>query len=152
MPRTVFLNNSDLTEQDLDCPDCGAMMVLVVHDKKVIYRCVRYRDGKCQGCHGAHPDGRPLGVPAHWSVRAERKKAHAVFDLLWRPPVGRMSRSAAYLWLQDRMKMTPDLAHISRFDADQCGRVLACMKAEFGLEQEPSPGDGVDGYFEVSLR
>jgi zinc-finger-containing domain len=153
MPRTVYLLDFERTEYDLDCPDCGAMMTLVPHDQKVIYRCVRYKTAGCRGSHGAHPDGKPLGIPAPWPVREFRRRTHNVFDLLWRPPVGRLSRSAAYQWLQETMNMTPDQAHISRFDVAQCERVLACLRAEFGLEQEPCPGDAaVDGYFEVSLR
>lgn len=126
-------------------------MALVAFAGKVIYKCIRHTQTGCQGCHGAHPDGRPRGTPAPWPVRAERKKAHRVFDLLWNGPGATLSRDAAYRWLQGAMQMTPDQAHISRFDAAQCARVLELVRADFGLEPEPIPGEGQDGFFEVTL-
>jgi hypothetical protein len=151
MPRVVAILGRNLVEHDLDCPDCGAMMVLVEHRGKPIYRCARAKQTACQGTHGAKPDGSPMGVPAHWSVRAVRRKAHRVFDLLWNGPESRMSRGAAYRWLQGAMQMTESQAHISRFDAAQCERVLALVRADFGLEPEPVPGEGQDEFFEVTL-
>lgn len=151
MPRTVTIAGRTLTEHDLNCPDCGAVLVLTDFRGKPVYRCIRASQTACQGSHGAQPDGRPMGIPAHWTVRAERKKAHRVFDLLWNGPGSRMSRGAAYHWLQGAMKMSEHDAHISRFDAAQCARVLALVRAEFGLEPEPILGDGQDGFYEVTL-
>ena len=62
-----------------------------------------------------------------------------------------MSRGAAYTWLQGAMSMTQQDAHISRFDAAQCRRVMAMVRSDFGLEPEPTPGEGQDGFFEVTL-
>lgn len=126
-------------------------MVLADLQGKPVYRCVRHRTIGCQGCHGAHPDGRPMGTPAHWTVRVVRRKAHAAFDLLWRGSGARMTRGAAYRWLQGAMKMTEIQAHISRFDAAQCERVLVLVRADFGLEPEPDPGEGQVGFFDVRL-
>jgi hypothetical protein len=49
------------------------------------------------------------------------------------------------------MSMTQQDAHISRFDAAQCRRVMAMVRSDFGLEPEPTPGEGQDGFFEVTL-
>ena len=151
MPRIVIIAGRPRTEHDLVCPDCGAMLGLTEFRGKIIYKCLRASQTACQGSHGANPDGSPMGIPAHWTVRAVRKKTHAVFDLLWNGPGSRMSRGAAYHWLQGVMQMNESQAHISRFDAAQCERVLALVRADFGLEPEPSPGEGVDGFFEVVL-
>lgn len=62
-----------------------------------------------------------------------------------------MSRGAAYHWLQGAMNMSEHDAHISRFDAAQCERVLAFVRADFGLEPEPEPGEGQVGFFEIRL-
>lgn len=151
MPRNVAIAGRTLVEHDLDCPDCGSFLVLTGTGEKLVYRCARRNDTRCQGSHGAHPDGTPMGIPAHWSVRVVRRKAHSVFDLLWNGQGSRMSRGAAYRWLQDRMQMTQDQAHISRFDAAQCERVLALVRAEFDLVPEREPGDGQVGFFDVEL-
>lgn len=151
VPRHVTLAGRQYVEHDLDCPDCGALMILVPFGAKVIYRCVRHKTIRCRGTHGAHPDGSPLGTPAPWPVREARKKAHAVFDLLWNGPDARMSRGAAYQWLQDSMHMTRNDAHISRFDAAQCEQVLRLVREQFGLEPEPDPGEGQGGFFNVEL-
>lgn len=151
MPRNVSIAGRTLVEHDLDCPDCGAMLVLVEFRGKPLYKCIRANQTACQGTHGAHIDGAPMGVPAHWTVRAKRRKAHSVFDLLWNGPESKMSRGAAYRWLQGAMNMTEHDAHISRFDIAQCERVLALVRADFGLEPEPVPGEGQDGFFEVAL-
>lgn len=151
MPRNILIAGRTLVEQDLDCPDCGSMLVLVEFRGKPLYKCIRASQTACQGAHGAKPDGSPMGIPAHWSVRAIRRKAHSVFDLLWDPRRGMMSRGAAYHWLQGAMKMSEHDAHISRFDAAQCERVLALVRSDFGLEPEPVPGEGQDGFFEVAL-
>ena len=92
-----------------------------------------------------------MGVPAHWTVRIVRKKAHGVFDLLWKGQGAKMSRGAAYRWLQDRMQMNEHDAHISRFDATQCERVLALVRADFGIEPERELRDGQVGFFDVEL-
>lgn len=151
MPRLVHIAGRSVVEQDLDCPDCGAIMTLNRFGDKLIYRCVRQRSIGCRGSHGAHPDGVPHGIPAPWPVREARKKAHSVFDLLWQGSGARMSRGAAYRWLQTRMQMTERDAHISRFDAAQCERVLALVRDEFGLEPAREPGDGQVGFFDVEL-
>jgi hypothetical protein len=58
-------------------------------------------------------------------------KAHASFDRLWKG-TPRMSRGAAYVWMQQAMDMTPDEAHIGRFDVEQCERL--CRSVETFLE------------------
>lgn len=149
MPRQVSIDGRTLTESDLDCPDCGSMLILASFQGKPLYRCARHKTTGCRGCHGAHPDGSPMGTPAHWTVREVRKKAHGVFDLLWRGERSRMTRGAAYRWLQGAMKMSEHDAHISRFDAAQCEMVLTMVRADFGLEPERDPGEGNVGFYEL---
>gem|GEM_PF-2607022 len=149
MPRQVVIAGRTLIEAELDCPDCGALMVLVDFQGKPLYRCVRNKVTGCRGCHSAHPDGKPLGTPAHWTVREVRRKTHSVFDLLWKGDRSRMTRDAAYRWLQGATQMNPEMAHISRFDAAQCETVLALLRADFGLEPERDPGEGRVGFYEL---
>lgn len=151
MPRSVTIAGRILTEHDLDCPDCGSFLALVAFKGKVIYRCARYTSHGCRGAHGAHPDGKPLGVPAPWPVREARKRAHSAFDLLWRAPQGRMTRGAAYRWLQGALKMSETEAHISQFDAAQCTALLDLLRSDFGVEPERELGEGQVGFFDVRL-
>mgnify|MGYP002632205761 CR=1 FL=1 len=151
MPRILHISNRVVTEYDLDCPDCGSFMVLTTKEGRLLYRCARRSQTNCCGAHGAQSDGKPQGIPAPWPVRAVRKRTHAVFDLLWKGPSSRMTRPAAYRWLQGAMQMTEPNAHISRFDVAQCEHVIALMRADFGLEPEPVPGEGQVGFFEVKL-
>lgn len=151
MPRYVKLLDRVYLEHDLTCPDCGSVLVLAVFQDKVIYRCARRTTTGCRGSHGAKPDGAPLGVPASWQVRQERRKAHAAFDQLWNGPKAPMSRGVAYQWLQDAMGMTHDQAHISRFDAEQSKRVVALLRSHFGISPAAELGDGQEGFFNLSL-
>jgi ssDNA-binding Zn-finger/Zn-ribbon topoisomerase 1 len=115
------------------CAECGSPMVLRQTTKfknkdgspRKFYGCSRFPD--CQGIHGAHPDGRPLGKPADKATKQLRIEAHAAFDNLWQG--GRMSRSAAYRWLQRKMGMTSEECHIGRFDADAARMCMEVCEA-----------------------
>lgn len=104
---------------DLECPECGAPMVLrksPKHDNP-FYGCSKFPE--CRGTHGAHPNGAPLGVPADKATKDARIQAHLLFDKLWKDR-GPMERREAYEWLQGAMKMTADECHIGRFDIETC--------------------------------
>lgn len=70
------------------CPKCGAEMALRSTNKYLLkdgsprkfYGCSRWPD--CDATHGAHPDGRPLGVPGTDEDKKGRIAAHATFDAL----------------------------------------------------------------------
>jgi ssDNA-binding Zn-finger/Zn-ribbon topoisomerase 1 len=86
----------------------------------LFYGCTRYP--MCEGTHGAHPDGTPLGTPATKETRTARIAAHESFDRLWKSKA--MSRSAAYRWMRRAMKMTKEEAHIGKMDFDQCTKLM----------------------------
>lgn len=115
-------------EAELACPDCGTPMALFWRPTNTPpwYGCTAHDVTGCPGSHGATWSGKPLGVPADYATRRARRQAHRLFDQLWL--VGRMSRSAAYRWLQARMGLTRDQAHISRFDQVQCVRLIALCR------------------------
>lgn len=108
------------TEQ-LNCGDCGAPMKLR-HSPKYgpFFGCIRYPE--CDGTHGCHADGKPLGIPANKATKEARMRAHAMFDQLW---LNRgWSRQGAYAWMREAMGMTKGEAHIGRFDIEQCERLI----------------------------
>lgn len=113
---------------ELECPECGSAMRLRESRHGLFYGCSRYPD--CRGTHGAHPDGKPLGVPATGETKNARIVAHAAFDTLWKPASARLTRTEAYLWMQSKMGLRGDEAHIGRFTKEQCDRLVELVSKE----------------------
>jgi ssDNA-binding Zn-finger/Zn-ribbon topoisomerase 1 len=108
---------------DLTCPDCGALMILRPSKYGLFYGCRNFP--ACKGTHGAHPDGRPLGVPADRATKEARIRAHAAFDAIWEP--GKISgrkrrRGRAYTWLAKRMGCQE--VHMGEMTIEECERVV----------------------------
>lgn len=110
----------------LNCPECGARMRLIESRrfKRLFWSCSRWPD--CDGAHGAHPDGRPLGEPADKATRKRRHEVHEAFDWLWQE--GHMPRSGAYKMLAGRLGLDDPDCHIGRFDIETCDKALAALK------------------------
>lgn len=116
---------------DVICPECGAKMVLRETTKfkwnngenRLFYGCSRFP--ACKGTHGAHPGGAPLGTPADAATKQARMRAHAAFDLLWKPIGARLTQDEAYLWMQSKMGMKSSEAHIGKFNAEQCESLIS---------------------------
>src|SRR6478672_866777 len=104
------------------CGDCGAPMRLRTRnsDGKPFWGCSRWPT--CQGTHGAHPDGEPYGVPADKETRQARIEAHRVFAAAWR--ARGMTKGQAYAWLSDMMGISRNAAHIGRFNAEWCRKLV----------------------------
>lgn len=122
------------------CPDCGAPMELRRSRYGPFYGCSQFP--ACRGSHGAHPDGKPLGIPANQETKNARIKAHAAFDRLWKG--GRMSKSKAYAWLSETLMVERDKAHIAMLDKSQCELVVRAAENEFKIAGRI--GLPVDGY------
>lgn len=110
--------------RDLRCGDCSALLQLRETPKGTFYGCTRYP--ACRGCVGAHPDGSPVGTPANAATRRARHLTHELFDRLWRE--GYMSRMGAYHWMQEKLGMSVDEAHIGNFDIPTCRRLYALAR------------------------
>lgn len=80
------------------------------------------------GCH-KNSDAVPLGRLANAELRLWKGKAHAAFDPLWEKEKGVMTRSAAYRWLREALKMNYDECHIGEFDVEQCKAVVHACSA-----------------------
>lgn len=148
MPRRVTIDGETLTEADLDCPECGAFMVLDKRGGKLYYRCSTAKWSKCSGTHSCHTDGRPLGIPGDAPTKAARMKAHRAFDQLWKS--GRMSRSGAYHFMQGLMRMSSAEAHIGRFTIEQCEELLALLERNGITPPEDIIKDG-EGFVELGF-
>jgi ssDNA-binding Zn-finger/Zn-ribbon topoisomerase 1 len=101
------------------------------HDRH-FYGCTRYPD--CDGTHGAHPDGSPLGRPADKVTKGARMRAHEAFDQLWKGDSPLMTRAQAYSWLESYFDLEEGEGHIGRFTREQCEALVAAMLTEFDIE------------------
>lgn len=112
------------------CGECSSLMILRTGSNGLFYGCSQWP--KCKATHGAHADGRPLGIPADGETRRARMDAHLMFDQLWQSNqfIKRttMSRSAAYRWMQKTLNLTSDEAHIGRFTKEQCATLISAVR------------------------
>ena len=81
---------------------------------------------QCQNCNarvGCHKGStRPLGNVANEMLRLKRMEAHRVFDDSWRSR--HMSRTQAYKWLSQQLRIPLKRTHIGGFEMDQCQKVI----------------------------
>jgi len=107
------------------CGECGAPMVLrqtkrFLHKNgqpRKFYGCSRWPE--CNGIHGAHPNGEPLGIPANKETKRWRIKAHNVFDEWWKS--GSVHRKRAY---QELNKHFDREIHIGAADIPLCREII----------------------------
>ena len=117
------------------CGECGGGMRLVRGKHSIFWSCTRWPD--CDGTHGAHPDGKPMGKPADKETKQARIKAHEAFDWIWQD--NHMKRGVAYKMLAQRMGLTQDECHIGMFDVGQCRQVVSIMQSFAMLRGSGSP-------------
>lgn len=113
------------------CGECGSKMVLRKSKYGLFYGCIKYPE--CKGTHGAHQNsGKPLGIPADEETKEWRVKAHAEFDKFWK--LYGYKRPEAYELLQTIMSMSPKEAHISRFNIDDCKKLLKKLEDQVNFK------------------
>lgn len=115
--------------RDLQCPDCGNLLVLKDGKYGIFYGCVKWSETGCKGSHNCHKGtAEPLGVPADAETRLARKRAHDVFDTLWRDKgLGRMSRKQAYEWLETKLGVFEGEYHIAQLDKAGCEKLIEAV-------------------------
>lgn len=116
--------------RDLLCGECGEPMRLRNSKHGLFYGCSDFPN--CEGTHGAHYDGAPLGVPANKETRNARTVAHKYFDRLWKS--GIMKRKNAYRWMRKVMGMSEDRAHIGKFKIEQCIELVGHVKKKLKIK------------------
>lgn len=75
------------------------------------------------GCH--NNTKKPLGTMANKELRKLRMACHSLFDKFWS---NKNSRKACYSWLQWKMKLLPQEAHIGNFNKEKCLELLEHLK------------------------
>lgn len=94
-----------LNPYELTCAECGGPMELRETMKhtyrdgrpRKFYGCSRYP--ACKGTVGAHPDGRPLGVPGTREVKALRHELHTLAGQIWLWG-NKAQQAAMYDWIK----------------------------------------------------
>lgn len=119
-------------EHDVTCGECGSPMRLRYTKKyeRLFYGCSRFPD--CTGTHGAHPDGKPFGVPANQETKSARIRAHAAFDQLWKEKDSPMKRAQAYAWMRSEL----GFQHIGELTKQECEMLCARVLTEFDIDAE----------------
>lgn len=106
------------------CPDCDAKMILRRSRFGLFYGCSNYPS--CQGTHGAHPNGVPLGVPAGEKVKKLRHRAHELLE-------AKFGRKGYFRFLRKTLNVNPEKAHVAMLDERQLNVVITTL--EGGWEQ-----------------
>lgn len=108
---------------------CGAHAVLrpagYVHGDNArdeyLYVCARYP--VCDSYVGVHQKTKkPLGTLAPKTLRIKRMQAHRVFNRLWES--GLMKKWQAYVWMQAKLGLNSEQAHIARFSEYMCDLLI----------------------------
>jgi ssDNA-binding Zn-finger/Zn-ribbon topoisomerase 1 len=123
--------------ENVICP-CGAPMVLRETSRykypngqpRKFYGCSRYP--KCKEVHGAHPDGRPLGIPATKETRALRHQCHTLVESLLMSVPG----SELYMDLADLLGVAEGEVHFGAMDKEQCEMVIEWLKKKLEERNE----------------
>ena len=107
------------------CPDCQSEMTLREGKYGKFMGCTNYP--RCTTTQKVDQEtGEPIGVPAGEKLKAERKKAHEVFEIWW--PEEGIDRQEAHIWLAEEMGMARDECKIGNMDMEQCGRVIQLIE------------------------
>lgn len=116
---------------NIKCPYCGSRALLrpasVVYGTKAVdpaalyYVCAHFPI--CDAYVAARKKTcLPMGTLANSELRRKRIQAHAAFGRLWED--GLMSKKQAYLWLQAKLGLPEQEAHIGRFSTFRCEQVI----------------------------
>ena len=122
--------------KQIHCPYCGAKATLrpssavygdAAKTDGYLYVCDRYP--KCDSYVGAHKKTKlPMGTLANGNLRNKRIQAHKAFDWMWKS--GLMTKWQAHKWMQGKLDLSDEQAHIAMFSEYMCDRLIAeCNKA-----------------------
>ena len=121
----------------IHCPYCRAKATLhpasYVYGESAIpgnylYVCDRYP--ACDAYVGAHKKSKlPMGSLANGDLRHKRIEAHKAFNWLWKS--GLMTRNQAYIWMQAKLGLNKQQAHIAKFSDYMCEQLISiCSEAK----------------------
>ena len=113
------------------CPYCKAKATLhpasyvfgeAAKPDSFLYVCDRYP--ACDSYVGAHRSSKlPMGTLADGDLRHKRIQAHKALGWLWNS--GLMTKTQAYKWLQAKLGLSSEQAHIAKFSHYMCDSLIA---------------------------
>ena len=107
----------------MQCPDCGASMVLRDGKFGKFYGCASYPT-----CTKTLPLGAAT-IPANAKTQAATKKALDTFL-----SSHNMTKTQGKLWLQDNLGINAEDANVAFFSDKQCEMVMAYLKVEDSID------------------
>ena len=124
-----------MKKQQVNCPYCGAPAFCrpasMVHGKNTwqkgthLYVCSRWPD--CDSYVTAHKNTlQPMGSLANKNLRYKRILAHEALEELRQ--IRHMETWAVYVWLQMKLELTPDKAHIGMFSEEMCDHLISICR------------------------
>ena len=123
LPSNMPTLSQPVKNLKVECPECGGLMKLV-YSKKVFpnqvetkprpyWSCMRFPS--CTGRHGAHADGRPLGIPGDLPTRRARRAVHFVAPLAFGDSYA--GRNRFYGWLKTQPDLKPHIGQMNKKEA-----------------------------------
>lgn len=119
-----------MKKANVRCPYCRAKATLhpasfvygsAVQGNHYLYVCDRYP--KCDAYVSAHQKSKlPMGTLANGNLRNKRIQAHKAFDQIWKS--GLMTKPQAYVWMQAKMGLSKEQAHIAKFGEYLCDQLI----------------------------
>ncbi len=126
-----------MKKTNITCPYCGAPAVYrpagAVYKNNTkqkgshLYVCSHWP--ACDSYVAAHRhNGEPMGTLANKTLRRKRILAHKALNQL--RVATHMSKWAVYIWMQMRLQLSPQEAHIGMFTEEMCDRLISlCEEA-----------------------
>lgn len=106
------------------CHYCGGKIiksksrVLYGKGNQTIYLCTM-----CNAYVGCYEGtDKPMGQVANTVLRLKRQETHQIFDAFWQKQG--WTRSAAYRWLAQELRLSEEDAHIGMMEMDGCEAVI----------------------------
>lgn len=123
---------------DNTCPFCGGDVVFA-SNKEIYGR--EYGNGKCYLCRdckasvGTHNDGSPLGRLSNREMKELKKKAHAMFDPIWRVQK-ELKRGDLYGRLANKMSISKNDCHFGHFGVEELHQAIAILQQTDWYKEE----------------
>ena len=70
-----------------------------------------------------------MGTLANGDLRNKRIQAHKAFDWLWKS--GLMTKRQAYKWMQAKLALSEDQAHIAKYSEYMCDVLIALCEQTY---------------------
>lgn len=123
-----------IRERKIKCADCSVRMRLQGRAR------LKYVCPKCNASLIAGQNGKPMGVPVTKETRQWRRRAHTVFDQLWRSGV--VTRSSAQRWLAKQLGIPTNRCHFGYMEKAMLEKVVRlCDEAAEGERPGPTATD-----------